>query len=204
MHVYDLKDGEELVKAARSAIELYLKNPHFNKNLITNNLKKFEEHNGLFVTLEYYQTNELRGCVGFTSSNRAMRENIIDAALAAAFEDYRFLSITFQELNDLIIEVSILSDLEKISGNKEQIKKQIKIGKDGLMIQYGIYSGLLLPIVAVEQKWNIVEFLENVCLKAGLNKNYWSYPNANLYKFETQIFKEQKPDGKVIEVKLTK
>ncbi len=202
MHVYDLEEGNELIKAARSSIELYLRNPHFDKKLILNNLKKFKEHNGLFITLKYYKTNELRGCVGVTTQDREVKQNIVHTALAAAFDDPRFLSITLQELNNIIIELSILSDLVKFSGNKAEIIKNIKIGRDGLIIKYGIYSGLLLPIVAVEQKWNIIEFLENVCLKAGLDKNYWYYPNINLYKFETQIFKEQKPEGKVLEIKL--
>ncbi len=206
MQVYDLKKGEELIKAARMSIELYLKSPYFDKDLIKSKLKDFNEHNALFVTLEYYPTKELRGCIGFVSNEYAIKDSIVDAALSAAFQDPRFLPVTLHEINDIIIEVNILSDMIKIDSNKnkQRIKSQIKIGRDGLMIKYGIYSGLLLPSVPVEEKWNTEQFLENTCFKAGINKDYWHYPNVNIYKFQSQIFRESEPNGKVFEIKTFK
>ena len=59
-----------------------------------------------------------------------------------------------------------------------------------------------LPIVAVEQHWNKHEFLEQACVKAGLSANYWSQPNVNIYSFQTQVFHEDTPLGKVSEVVL--
>lgn len=201
MHVYDLKKGESLVRAARMSIELYLKNPHFDKNTVKNTLRDFNEHNGLFVTLEYYMTHELRGCIGFIGKWQEIKNSIVDAALSAAFEDPRFIPISLHELDEIIIEVSILSEMIKIKGDKEKILRAVKAGRDGLMIKYGIYSGLLLPNVATDEGWNAEEFLENVCIKAGLKKEYWSYPNADLYIFQTQRFKETDPNGKIVEIK---
>ena len=201
MYIYDLKKGEYLVRAARMSIELYLKNPHFDRDIIKNTLKNFNEHNGLFVTLEYYMTHELRGCIGFIGKNQEVKDSIVDAALSAAFEDPRFIPISLHELDNLIIEVSILSEMIKIKGGIEKILRAVKIGRDGLMIKYGIYSGLLLPNVPVDEGWNAKEFLENVCIKAGLKKDYWSYPNVDLYIFQTQRFKETDPNGKVVEIK---
>jgi len=60
---------------------------------------------------------------------------------------------------------------------------------------------LLLPTVAVEQKWGKKRFLEETCRKAGLHENYWAQQNVRLYKFETQVFTEESPDGNVIEEK---
>ena len=60
---------------------------------------------------------------------------------------------------------------------------------------------MLLPIVAVQQKWQKRRFLEETCRKAGINSDYWTQPNVKLYKFETQIFEEESPAGRVIEIK---
>lgn len=204
MHVYSKAHGEQLVKAARNSIELFLINPYFKKEEIKKTLEEFERPHGIFVTLEHYPTRELRGCIGFPRAIGPLGESLIDAALAAAFEDPRFVSVSKHELDQLIIEVSILSSLTPVIGNERKRLQQVEVGKDGLMIQYGLYSGLLLPIVAVEQKWGKKKFLEEVCIKAGLHSNYWTQPNVKLYKFETQIFREETPRGNVIEVKLDK
>ena len=76
------------------------------------------------------------------------------------------------------------------------------IGRDGLVVEYGLYRGLLLPNVATEQNFSKEEFLEAVCEKAGIPKNYWMQPNVKLYKFETQIFCEEEPNGKIVEKNL--
>jgi uncharacterized protein (TIGR00296 family) len=202
MKTYKLSEGERLVRAARNAIELYLRSPNFNSSIIEKSLSEFNDNAGVFVTIEHYPTMSLRGCIGFPRAVGPIKKTIIDAAIAAATEDPRFIPLSHVELDDIIIEVSILTEPELIGGKPSEIKKQIKIGRDGLIIEYGYESGLLLPIVAVEQKWNEEEFLNNVCIKAGLSENTWKHGNATLYKFSTQVFREESPNGNVIEVKL--
>ena len=202
MKLYTLEEGSELVKAARASIELFIKNPHFNKSIVEESVKKFKDAHGVFVTLNYYQTNALRGCVGFPRPMSYLGKDIVDAALAAAFEDPRFVPVSHAELNELIIEVSVLSDPVELRYKGRTRTREIKIGRDGTIIQYGVYSGLLLPIVAVEQHWDSKTFLEETCVKAGLPKEYWMQPNVKMYRFETQMFKEEEPNGRVTEVKL--
>jgi len=202
LKIYTLGDGSELVKAARASIELFIKNPHFNRSVIEESIQKFKDAHGVFVTLNYYQTNALRGCVGFPRPVSYLGRDIIDAALAAAFEDPRFVPVSLAELNKLIVEVSILSPPEELKKKGRARLRDIKIGRDGTIIQYGIYSGLLLPIVAVEQHWNPKTLLEETCVKTGLPKEYWLQPNVKIYRFETQVFKEEEPNGRVTEVKL--
>ena len=201
MHIYGAEEGAELVRAARNSIELCLMTPRFDKNMVKRVLSKFNERYGVFVTLEHYPTKELRGCIGFPTPVAPVGESIVEAAVAAAFEDPRFVPVSKAELDELSVEVSILSEPVPVEGNAGKRKRGIEVGRDGLIIEYGVYGGLLLPIVAVEQKWDKEEFLEQVCVKAGLHTNYWSQPNVKLYRFETQVFKEEKPDGKVVEVK---
>ena len=204
MHVYSEGQGSDLVKAARNSIELYIMNPAFSKSTVRDTLEQFETPQGVFVTLEHYPTRELRGSVGFPRAMGPLKESVIDAAIAAAFEDLRYVSVSKPELDDLLVEVSVLSNLTPITGGESKRLKEIKIGTDGLMVQYGLYSGLILPGVAVEQKWTKKQFLEETCIKAGLHANYWSQPNVKLFKFETQVFREEVPRGKVIEVKYDK
>ena len=200
MHVYNEKQGSALVKAARNSIELYIMDPGFNRNTIKETLDEFDRPHGVFVTLEHYPTRELRGCVGFARAIAPLNESLIDAAIAAAFEDQRFVSVSKPELEDLLVEVSVLSELTQITGNPKKRLDSVKVGTNGLMVQYGMYSGLLLPIVAVEQKWGKKKFLEETCIKAGLHADYWSQPNVKVYKFETQVFREEEPGGSIKEV----
>ena len=201
MHIYGADDGAELVRAARNSIELYLTMHHFDNSVVTKSTPRFKEKYGIFVTLENYQTGQLRGCIGFPRGGSPIGESVVEAAIAAAFEDPRFVPVSKVELEDLLVSVSILSEPVLIKGGAKERKKAIKVGRDGLIAEYGHYSGLLLPIVAVEQKWDEEQFLNETCIKAGLPANYWSQPNVKLLRFETQLFKEETPGGKVVEVK---
>ncbi|MDE1871519.1 MAG: TIGR00296 family protein [Candidatus Micrarchaeota archaeon] len=204
MHVLAAKEGERLVKAARYAIELFIINPNFEKEVVSSTLEEFGRPYGVFVTLEHYPTRSLRGCIGFPRAIAPLGESLVDAAIAAAFEDPRFVSVSKKELDDLLVEVSVLSSPVLITGGERKRLDSVKVGRDGLMVEYGMQSGLLLPIVAVEQGWDRKRFLEETCVKAGMHRNYWSQPKLKLYKFETQLFREEKPGGKVLEVKYDK
>jgi len=69
---------------------------------------------------------------------------------------------------------------------------EIKIGRDGLMLQYRGHSGLLLPQVPIEWNWDVEEFLENLCHKAGLTPGSHLQPGATLLKFSADIFSENR------------
>lgn len=199
MKVYSLKDGESLVKAAREAIELNLVSPRFKLSGVTQEIKHIRGRHGVFVTLQHYPTMELRGCIGFIRAISEISDLLPQAAISAAFEDARFVPVSKKELNELLISVSVLTEPEELKGGLKERKRSIEIGRDGLIVQYGHYSGLLLPEVAVENNWDVQQFLEEACIKAGLHKNYWSQPKVKLFRFETQVFKEETPNGVVVE-----
>jgi len=147
--------------------------------------EEFSEKQGAFVTL--YKNNELRGCIGYSEPIFPLYKAVAEAAQASAFSDPRFVPVTEDEIDNLKIEVSVLTKPVKIEfKDSEELLRQIKIGKDGLIIE----RGLLLPQVAVEYNWNAKEFLENTCMKAGLPADYWKETNVKIYKFQTQIFDE--------------
>lgn len=200
MHVYTLDEGERLVKAARNTIDLSLRSPQFKRELVSKITEGMKEPDGIFVTLEHYPTRALRGCIGFPRAVAPAGEAVIDAATAAAFEDPRFVPVSHKELDRLLIEVSVLTSPNEIPGPAYDRYKMIKVGRDGLIAKYGMYEGLLLPIVAVEQGWNARQFLDETCIKAGIPPSSWLQQNVKMFSFRTQVFREEEPSGRIVEV----
>lgn len=194
------KDGTTLVKAARSAVTEYLKTnskPKLEKRF----QEDFSFNSGVFVTLN--NTLGLRGCIGYPLPDKKLFNALEDAAIAAATEDPRFPPVEYEELESIIFEVTVLTPPKRITVNEpKEYLSQIKIGRDGLVVRNGFNSGLLLPQVPVEYNWNIEEFLEYTCEKAGLPNNCWKDDKTEIQKFQGVIFKETEPNGTVIQEKL--
>ena len=182
------EEGKFLIKLARNAIETFIKERK-KLEVPENTSDTLKERMGAFVTLN--KDGLLRGCIGYSEPIEPLVDAIIDVAISAAVNDPRFSPVTTSELEDLAIEVSVLTRPELIEVNKpEDYMDKIKIGEDGLIIERGSYKGLLLPQVAVEWGWNVEEFLYNTCVKAGLTADCWLYPDVKIYKFGSQIFQE--------------
>ena len=184
---------------ARGAISAYFKGKEVQ---VSNELKdEFGEDSGVFVSL--YINNELIGCIGIPKPTMPLYKAIIQAAKGAAFEDPRFPPLRKEQMDRLRIEISVLTEPEAIEvDDPNEYPRKVEIGKDGLMIQDEFGSGLLLPQVAVEWKWDAKEFLDQTCRKAGLSPDCWCNLKRNVYKFQAQVFAEEK--GKVVEKKLYK
>ncbi len=203
INAYSPEEGEELVKAARLAVATYVSSAKFSRWIVEDKLGKFRQKHGLFVTLEHYPTRTLRGCIGYPIAAKQVKDTVIDAAIAAATSDPRFRPVSHMELDHLVVEVSVLSHPEPISADApEGIIRQVRVGRDGLMIRHGFNSGILLPIVAAEQGWDSEEFLENVAAKAGLDEGRWKSPGVSLHKFTAQVFRERSPGGTIEELHL--
>jgi len=195
-----LDEGKFLVKFARRTIEESFRGvKEESKEKIP---EKFFEKSGVFVTLETYPSHELRGCIGFPEPVFPLIEGVKKAALYAAFEDPRFYPLREDELNKITVEVTILTPPELIKSRPEDYENHIEIGRDGLIVRKGFYSGLLLPQVPVEWKWDKKEFLEETCIKAGLNRKAYLDPETKVYKFQGIIFTEISPNGEIVEKKL--
>jgi uncharacterized protein len=179
------KQGERLLKLARDSIESYFSGKKIN---LESYIKEFKEKQGIFVTL--HKNKELRGCIGFPYPFLPLSDAVFQAARAAAFDDPRFEPLGKEELKEIMIEISVLSVPEEIKCKKERIPDEIKIGEDGLIIQFRASSGLLLPQVATEYNWNSLEFLEACCEKASLKKGDWKEKDCSVFKFQAQIFCE--------------
>lgn len=191
-------DGVILVKTARKSVTEYLTNNKKISNAIFN--EKFNFNAGVFVTIN--DTSGLRGCIGYPLAIKKLSYALIDAAISASTNDPRFSPVKMNDLDDLVFEVTVLSDTEEISTNSPyEILDSIKIGRDGLIIENGSQSGLLLPQVPVEYNWSTEQFLNHACHKAGLVNDSWKDDTTKISKFQGIIFREILPNGEIIQEK---
>jgi len=191
-------DGKILVKMARTVVTKYLTD---NTKILDHDFKeKFSFNAGVFVTIN--DKSGLRGCIGYPLAVKKLSDALTDAAISASTDDPRFPSIRQNELNDLVFEVTILSETEEISASlSDEIIQEIKIGRDGLIIEKNFQSGLLLPQVPVEYNWSVVDFLNHTCHKAGLPNGSWKDKDTKISKFQGIIFREILPNGEIIREK---
>lgn len=208
------EEGEKAVKLARTVVETHLDwlassgsthDGHANNDEDIE-LNRDAESYGVFVTLNYIDSHKqehLRGCIGFPIAQKSLYRSIIDASIAAATQDPRFPPVEKKELAEIVFEVSILTRPEEIKvQNPKEYLNVIKIGRDGLILRWKYGSGLLLPQVPVEFKWDIEEYLANLCYKAGAPPDVWLMSDSKLYSFQASIYKESNPNGNVVRVRL--
>lgn len=199
--MFSLVLGKKLISLARRCLEKSFEK--FEIEEVKN--KRLREKRGVFVTLKEFPSRSLRGCVGFPYPSYPLYEAVQRAAFSSAFEDLRFSPLKKEELDKIVIEISVLSELKFLEIKRpEEYFKKIKIGRDGLILRNGPFSGLLLPQVPLEMGWDVKEFLENLCYKANLTPDFIYDKNTKIWKFQAQIFYEVEPGGIVKELKLTK
>lgn len=173
------EEKERIRAIAQSAIEAAVRGEKL--PAIKNLTPRLRDNYGVFVTIKKHGV--LRGCIGHIIADQPLYQTCQEMARAAALNDPRFPPVTTKELPELEIEISVLTPMERLTDLSD-----IVIGRDGLLIRKGYYSGLLLPQVAVEYGWSPREFLEQTCHKAGLPTQAYQDPDAEIYKFSAEIF----------------
>lgn len=180
----DLTNEEKIIllNAARSSIKsqfekIEIKKPNYEKHPL------LKTKSGAFVTITINKT--LRGCIGFIISNKKLFETVCDAAIQAAFHDPRFYPLQKDEFEKISLEISVLSEPFPLKSYDEII-----LGVHGLIIEEYGRRGLLLPQVPIEHKMSKDEYLDSICLKAGLPKNLWKEKQVNLSGFTATVFSD--------------
>ncbi len=151
--------------------------------------ERLMQERGAFVTLK--KRGQLRGCIGYVAPVQPLALTVRDVAAFAALRDQRFQPVAVSELAELEYEISVLSPLRRVLDTR-----RIRVGMDGLVIKRGTSEGLLLPQVAPEQGWDRLAFLENTCLKAGLEASAWKDSNADIFSFTALVFGHPAPARK--------
>jgi len=199
---FSVEEGTMLINFARDNIEFFLKNDR--KIPIPTLIKeKFTNKYGAFVTLNKYneQGNPLRGCIGYIEPKYSLYEVIHRVSINSAIEDPRFPSVTYEEMDNLIIELSILTPPKLIEINvPDDYLNKIIIGRDGLIVEKGMRRGLLLPQVPIDhdRNWDVETFLSQTCIKAWLDSQAWKDLSTKVYSFQAILFEEKEPRGEVI------
>jgi len=191
-----IEDGRLLSRLARKAFTGYLKGEP--AGVPSTLLFKFNTVSGVFVSVIDSAKARII-CIGFPLPTCSLAQALVDASTNAAIRadlmDYGHAE------NDLRLEVSILSELERIDATKAvDYPKILKIGRDGIMVEHGLRRGILLPQLISEQGWNAEDALTECCLRAGLPYDCWLSGKARVYRFQATIFMEKDPGGEIVMV----
>jgi AmmeMemoRadiSam system protein A len=176
---YSAEERSELLRLAHEAITASLAG---HKLEATPGSDRLLEPRGAFTTL--HLEGKLRGCVGYVYPVKPLYRTVAETAVAAAFNDTRFLPVTPQEATQLRIEISVLSPLMPLAA------EDIEPGRHGLVVTLGSRRGLLLPQVAVDFGWDARTFLAETCHKAGLPADAWQR-GAVIEAFTAEVFHEE-------------
>ncbi len=177
------EDKRELLAIARKTVNMYVKDrkiPEIDSSRLSESLRR---HAGAFVTL--HKGGNLRGCIGRFDATEPLFAVVQKMAVAASTEDYRFPPVMQKEINDIEIEISVLSPMQKISSPDE-----IELGKHGIYIRKGNRSGTFLPQVATETGWTKEEFLGH-CAQDKARIGWDGWKDAELYIYEAYVFGEK-------------
>lgn len=178
------QEKEELLALARSSVEHAIRDRILYEPAAPAD-PAFDQERGAFVTLS--EEGKLRGCVGYTSAVEPLYKAVRDTAALAALRDPRFRPVSVQELPQLQYEISVLSPLLHVHDVRE-----IEVGQHGLLMKNGNREGLLLPQVPVEQHWDRITFLEQTCVKAGMDPDCWKDDNTDIFRFTALVFGEHR------------
>ncbi|MGM0497646.1 MAG: AmmeMemoRadiSam system protein A, partial [Bacteroidota bacterium] len=177
------EEKDTLLRIARKTLDKYLNEgviPDVDQSKLTETLR---EETGAFVTLN--KKGELRGCVGRFEPGLPLYQVVQKMAVAAATKDMRFPQVEPEELDNITVEISVLTPMQKIES-----KEEIALGEDGIYIKKGANSGTFLPQVAEKTKWNKEEFLGHCAQdKAGIGWDGWK--DADVYKYQAIVFHEE-------------
>jgi AmmeMemoRadiSam system protein A len=178
------KEKEYLIKLAKRSMRHYLERHEVLKE--TNIPAKFKKKRATFVSV--YTNNQLRGCIGSLHAANPLYEDIISNAVAAAFFDNRFPPLSDKEIEAATVEISILTEPERVDfSSPEELLGKIKPKEDGLIITKKVRRATFLP-----QVWEHFpsrrEFLSHLCMKAGLAPDEWKKPGLEVYRYKTKVF----------------
>lgn len=143
----------------------------------------FRRDGGAFVTIN--KNGALRGCIGHFIGTGSLGRTIIDMAASAAVRDPRFSPVEPREVDDLEIDISLLSPM--VPADPEDVIP----GEHGVYMKFGFKSGTLLPQVAAEAGWDRETFLTHTCLKAGLPHDCWKREGLQIFTYTAEVFGER-------------
>ena len=180
----ELEKGELLLAISRAAISASFGEPI----PVDRSANWLQLPGASFVTIK--MNGNLRGCIGTLEAYRSLSEDVWQNACGAAFRDPRFRPLSSNELPRIDIEVSVLSQPDRISFTDERhALSQLRPHIDGVIFQYGNKRSTFLPQVW-EQLPDAVAFMAQLKQKAGVAADFWS-PDITLQRYTVSKRREQ-------------
>ena len=180
--VLSTEDKKTALKIVRTTLQNYFKKEELNWNFPVDSV--FQKKIGAFVTLK--KNHQLRGCIGNFDPSKPLFQIVEYLALEAALHDPRFPELREDELEEIDIEISLLSERKKIFKKEEIIP-----GKHGVYLRQGLRGGTYLPQVAIEQNWEREAMMNSLCEhKSGLDRNAWKDGSAEMFTYTALVFGE--------------
>ena len=174
------EDKQQLKRIAAESIQAHFDGKEVDSKTLSNGYPTLQKLCGAFVSL--HKNGRLRGCIGHFGEDTPLHEIVAEMARSAAFEDPRFMPVTKEELNDIDIEISVLTPMRRI-----QSLDEFELHRHGIYIRKGFRSGTFLPQVADEVNWTKEEFVGHCAQdKAGIGWDGWK--DAELYVYEAIVF----------------
>ncbi|MDF1514162.1 MAG: AmmeMemoRadiSam system protein A [Anaerolineae bacterium] len=184
------EEREFLLVLARNAISQKLEGKPTGSLLTESVPERLQLPGAAFVTL-HTRHGVLRGCIGSLQARRPLVEDVWNNALAAAFEDLRFSALTSRELPGIVIEVSVLSTPQPLEfDNGDELLHKLRPRVDGVVLESGWHRATFLPQVW-DQLPTPVEFLRNLCYKAGLPADAWRNSDVKISTYQVDEFSEE-------------
>jgi MEMO1 family protein len=176
-------DRASLLSRTRASLEIGLQKKTI--SILPNSNPALEVKRGCFVTL--WKEDQLRGCIGRYHNDTPLYQTVQETSLSSALHDNRFNPVSIQELDNLTIEISVLTEPQPVDGPRD-----IVVGRDGIIIQKGNQSGTFLPKVGERKNWTAEEFL-SICSaqKVGIGENGWKEEGVKLFTYQSEDFKEE-------------
>ncbi|MEA2037688.1 MAG: AmmeMemoRadiSam system protein B [Nanoarchaeota archaeon] len=183
------EEKEVLLNLARETVDLYVKEgriPEVNEEGLSPKLTKVQ---GCFTTLN--KDRNLRGCIGHILPQEELYKCVMDNAINAAVNDRRFKPVTKEELEDINIEVSVLSVPQKIEfSSGDNLKNKLRPMIDGVVIKQGFYQSTYLPQVWANFNNDKEQFLTSLCRKGGMSENCWQDTSTEVFTYQAFVFEE--------------
>lgn len=188
MFQMSIENQQYLLQLARTVILDHLGEKTSNP-LPERNTPEFMEKRGCFVTL--HACGLLRGCIGIIEPIKSLIAGVKENAIHAGFHDPRFPPVTLNEMENIIIEISILTrPVPLVFENADDLKKQLKPGVHGVILSKGYHRATFLPQVW-EQLPGTEDFLGHLCRKAGMRNTCWKDTTTAVEVYEVSVFSEK-------------
>lgn len=192
----DTEDARAAIDLARTAIESYVTSGKRERPGCMDEV--FYERTGVFVKLECTRgRGRVRGSAGSFRREKQLSEAIVDAAIEAASENTGRSEVEACEMDSLAVTLCLVGGIQDAGDAPEE---NVEIGRDGVLVESPDGAGWMLPTMPVDRGWNVTEYLDRTCCKAGCSRGDWRTDAVDVYRFEGQIFQEQEPGGRIAEI----